>query len=314
LEVPVVEVGNKPSTFEEYLRTCSPPSYLILCDYQAPTVPIAVLKCPYETPLLELRDFVVKTAGLEIDLNADSVLLYRKSYTSNLPYCNWLNPELYRNIAIVYSAQLLADPAKYLFYRVLKGIPYQTVLSSHIIQATFADKLIEFAVPRSSKFEDVRKVLLEREFVPQTDVRACLVTELGLQPLEDATPITNDSRILLKVTADPRPVWAVAAVVAGTCLAVSGQPFVVQKGEQMSLAEAKPQIAAVLGLSEEQIGKAKFFSGGTYVPFNVGSALHDNLELAKFPAGEALFVVADPRKKVAVSRREEAVKIGVQNV
>jgi hypothetical protein len=211
------------------------------------------------------------------------------------------------------SQQARNDSATYLFFRFLKGISYGSVLPSSIIKAEFGDKSIEFIVPRSSKFEDVKKILIEKEFINDSDnsVHACLLTELGLQPLEDATTLPNDARICLKQTEALKPIWAIAAVVADGYLAVAGEPFLVPRSEQLTLADVKPQIAAILGLSDEQIGKTKFFNGATDVSFNIGSALPDSYDLTNFPATQALFVVADPPKNAAVSKREEAVKIGV---
>jgi hypothetical protein len=92
---------------------------------------------------------------------------------------------------------------------------------------------------------------------------------------------------------------------------VTGNVFFVNVTETTTLAEAKAEIATQLAVSDEQIAKAKFFLGTTYVTVTPKSALADAYVLAQIPPAQTLFVVLDPKKKPtsAIRRREEAVTI-----
>jgi ubiquitin carboxyl-terminal hydrolase 7 len=326
-ELPVVEgVPRAIETVDQYFKTVvAAPVSLTLFNYSEPATPVAVLHVSAAETLVNVISMIKTSQQLEIDEDRDSLLVYNKDYHTDGPNSTNIDLKYYTTVHLAYQT---AKDKKYIFFRVLKGIPQSEASTGSLVKVDLSldsvtiSKSFTVHIPVSSEsFATFRKRLADQALIDPdlgpTRTFIISTTSHTVSAATDNSYVTSYTNVYIEVIPesqrdlqDGERLLTVKRAARGVSiyLEANEKPVYLKIGEQATLDDIRPEIRNLFQLTEEQEKKTKYFTGENYVQYLPTSACKGELVLSSLPRTASLFVVTDTRRK-AGGYREEAVKI-----
>jgi ubiquitin carboxyl-terminal hydrolase 7 len=324
-DLPCIEITPSViETVDQHFKVIvTPPVFLTLFDYYEPEKPLARLHVSAYEHFTNVIPRIKASQHIEMDEDSDTLLLYRKDYTTDGPYC------LPINIASTGTAQLAypgSPEKKYLFFRVLRGIAPALAATGALVWVRLSLDGINVSKSRTfhmaatpETFANFRQRLIDEGFLDVEPIRAYIIstTIRSFSLATDTSNITAYTNLYIElVPEDQRELGADerlltlkrAARGANGYLEANEKPFHLKIGPQTTLDDLRPAIRNLLQLTEEQETKVKYFTGEGYVQYHPKSACAGDLVFSSLSQTAVLFAVTDTRRKPGPVR-EQAVKI-----
>jgi hypothetical protein len=306
-ELPVYEIDfsdEVPETLDQWVdRTIAGKIDIVLFAWDKS--PVSKLRVRTTTRWVEFVSFIQSIAP-DCDPVTDSILLYKKDYDLDGPQTHPCQSGYYSIVEHLFSGK---DNRKHLFYRVIKDIPQIEVESVMFLPVDFSlnaikvDRTAELAISGYTSFGELRQKFIALGFVPDGD--RFLVFRDGC--IYEATQRMSVAYVKkLFVSRKPEPPLGqgerhlflmLVEIDEGDYLEPSGFPTSIRITKQITLVEAKPQMARRLDVSEEQIRQARCFLGARWVQYAPGKAVADDQRLWDLGQTETLYVLLDPKKR-----------------
>jgi hypothetical protein len=311
-----------PTTVEEYFaRSVTTSVDITLFDYSAPTVALAVLRCPLSTSIDALAKFVIRVARVQCDETADTLLLYKKDHDDDGPSKTPLRPDWYPTIQYDFDT-VAAKGKRLLFFRLLTGISPAEYEAGTIQTVTFADenraviRTQEVCLPKSATMESVQPKLDEINFFggDTRETKGAVVGEYACTLIDPLATLWYSRKIVYVVVerlvhdlGENERLLLVSEGILGSSdyLVPVGVPGFIKVGPDVTLAVARPALGQLFGLSEDKLKKAKFFPCVSWARYAANEALKDTFCLGDLRTDETLFVVSEFKRKSGKARAAE---------
>jgi ubiquitin carboxyl-terminal hydrolase 7 len=107
-------------TLFKYFTGVIDQAHVLFYRYETPESPLCRLQFPTFITIPTLTKFIVRALSLDVDLENDSLLLFKKENAQELPVKQWLQPQYF---TVVKYAIPTAVQLQKLFFHVAKGVP-----------------------------------------------------------------------------------------------------------------------------------------------------------------------------------------------
>jgi hypothetical protein len=306
-ELPVYEIDfsdEAAGTLDDWVnRTIAGKIDIVLFAWDKSAV--GKLRIRATTRWVEFVSFIQSIAR-DCDPIADSILLYKKDYDRDWPQMHPCQSRYYSIVQHLFSAK---DNRKHLFYRVIKDVPQAEVEDAAFLPVDFSldgievVRTAELVVSGYASFGELAQKFIALGFVPGGD-RFLAFRDGCIHELTQAMSVTYVEKLFVSRKGEPplgrgekNLFLMLVEIDERDYLEPSGFPTSITITRQMTLAEAKPHMAKLLGMSGDQIRQVKCFLGARWVQYAPGKAVGDHEQLWDLGQTKTLYVLADPKKR-----------------
>jgi hypothetical protein len=311
---------GRPTSIEQYFaRSVTSSVDITLFDYLAPTVALAILKCPLSTSIDALAQFVISVRSLALDPDHDTLVLYKKDTETDGPNKTALRPDWYPTIQYDFEKVAGKEKKRFLFYRVLRGISPAEYEAGSIQTITFVDesrtviKVEDVCLPKTLTVEILNEKLGQINFfgTDQRERKGIVVEDWECTLITPTSNLWYNRRLVYVVVEnlvrDLQPTERLLLVSEGTIsssdyLVPAGIPGFIKISADMTLADARPALGQLFGLDTEKLKKVKFFACTNWARFAPAEAMKDDFCFRGLKKHDSLYIVINLKRKSTRAR------------